>query len=120
MEKSIMKRALLIFASVILANPSYAMLNEFQLQQMVGWTIIASKTIEGHITEEGKRSDDFEGCDFGTQIVFTDGKAVTCTGYGYQYAYRPTAIIFAKSLEYKGKNMTLMKMLVQGQFYDVR
>ncbi|KFI23725.1 hypothetical protein [Nitrosococcus oceani] len=115
-----MKKILLIILSVIFVMPTYAMLNNFQLRQMIGWTIIASKTIEGHITEDGKRSDDFEGCDFDMQIVFTDGKAVTCTGYGYQYAYRPTAIIFAKSVEYKGKNLTMMKMLVQGQFYDVR
>ena len=91
----------------------------FQLTQLVGWTIVASKQIEGHQSEGEKKSDDFEGCDFGTTIFFTDGTGLTCNSYGYTYSYMPTAIIFGQSMEYKGKNVTIYKMLVQGNIYDM-
>ncbi|OED64622.1 hypothetical protein A143_09315 [Vibrio splendidus ZS-139] len=98
---------------------SLAMVDEYQLEQLIGWTLLESKQIEGYITESGERSDDFEGCDFDMRVLFTDGKAVTCNSYGYQYAFMPKALIFGKSVNYKGKQFTLYKMLVQGQLYDI-
>jgi len=96
------------------------MIDEYQLEQLVGWTIVAAKQIEGHKAEGEPKSDDFEGCDFGTIIYFTDGTALECSSYGYQYAFMPKAIIFGKAMEYRGKNVTIFKMLVQGQVYDMR
>jgi hypothetical protein len=108
---------LFVFLGIGSAN---AMVTEFQLKLLIGWTIVDSKTIVGHVTKNGKKSDSFDGCDYGTVIVFDDDKVVTCNSYGYQYAYRPTAIIFGKSIQVSGKNHVLLKMMVNGQIYDVQ
>jgi hypothetical protein len=61
-----------------------------RLDSMVGWTLIARKTIDGRI-DKGIKKDDFEGCDYDRIIVFEDNTGVRCTSYSYSYAYRPTA-----------------------------
>ena len=45
---------------------------------------------------------------------------LTCAGYGYQYAYMPTAIIFAKKVSYGGHSFYDIKMLVEDEMYDMR
>jgi hypothetical protein len=64
------------------------------VDSMVGWTLIARKTIAGYI-ENGERKGDFEGCDFDRIIVTNDETAVRCTTYSYTYSYRPTAYMWA-------------------------
>jgi hypothetical protein len=90
------------------------------LANNVGWTIVASKTIDGYIDENGKRNSSFEGCDYGRVVIFRDGTSVTCNSYRYHYAYAPTAIILGKIVTYKGKKYTLLKMIVEDDEYDVR
>jgi hypothetical protein len=80
------------------------------LDSMVGWTLIARKTIEGRI-DKGVRHDDFEGCEYDRIIVFTDNTGVRCTGYSYSYSYRPTAYIWANSYS--------LKMCVGSSSYSV-
>jgi hypothetical protein len=63
------------------------------LDNMVGWTLVARKTIAGRI-DKGVRKDDFEGCEYDRIIVFDDNTGVRCTSYSYTYAYRPTAYIW--------------------------
>lgn len=92
---------------------------ESELEQLVGYTIVASKTIERWYGDDGEKGDDFEGCEFGRTIVFSDRTKLTCTTYEYAYSYMPTAIIFAKSVQYNGKSMTLYKMLVEDELYDM-
>lgn len=70
------------------------------LDQMVGYTLIAKKIIAGSITDE-KKEDEFSGCDFDRILIFDDNTAVRCTNYSYHYAYRPTAWIFVKSSSIK-------------------
>ena len=89
------------------------------MEKNIGWTIIDSKTIQG-FRDKGKKSDSFEGCVSGRIIYFTDGTTVTCSSYGYQYAYMPTAIILGKALTYQGKNITMYKMIVENDEYDIR
>ena len=91
-----------------LSSPALA---ECDLDDVVGYTLLASKTIEGRI-DEGQREDDFEGCDFDRIIVFTDGTGVRCATYSYSYAYRPDAYIFSNGIS--------MKMCVDDEYYDVR
>ena len=90
-----------------MASPAWA---ECDLDEVVGYTLIASKTIEGRI-DNGKREDDFEGCDFDRIIVFSDNTGVRCTSYDYSYSYRPDAYIFSDG--------NSMKMCVDGDFYEV-
>jgi hypothetical protein len=90
------------------------------LENHVGWTIIASKTIEGYKDRGKEKKDDFEGCDFDRIVYFMDGTTVTCNSYGYQYSFMPKAIILGKSVTYNEKKLNMIKMLVDGNEYDVR
>lgn len=93
---------------------------ESVLESNIGWTIVDSKTIDGYRKENGEKEDSFEGCEHGRVIYFRDGTSATCDSYGYQYAYAPTAIILGKSVTYKGKNFTMLKMIVEGDEYDLQ
>jgi len=90
------------------------------LSKLVGWTIIDSKTIDGYRDPDNKGDDTFEGCDYDRIIIFTDGTGVECSSYSYTYAYRPTAILLGKSVNYNGSQFTMYKMVVGDNFYDVR
>jgi hypothetical protein len=84
----------------------------YRLRDLKGYTIIDVLTIVGYQDKDGKSKDEFEGCDFGRVIVFEGNKALTCSGYGYQYAYRPEAVIFGRGGQFK--------MLVDSEMYDMR
>jgi hypothetical protein len=101
---------LLMFTAAFVLIVSASAKGECDLDEVVGYTLVAKKQIEGRI-EKGHREQDFEGGDFDRIIVFTDGTGVRCIGYGYQYAYMPDAYIFARG--------GLMKMCVESEFYDV-
>lgn len=81
------------------------------LADHVGYTVIAAKTIEGFRDKSGKRGDSFEGCEWDRIIIFTDGKAVRCTGYGYSYSWRPRAAILSDG--------TTAKMIVGDTVYSI-
>ena len=106
---------MLLFLAAAAANADC----ESVLENNIGWTIIDSKTIDGYKKENGEKEDSFEGCEHGRVIYFRDGTSATCNSYGYQYAYAPTAIILGKSVTYKGKNLTMHKMIVECEEYDV-
>ena len=59
-------RVLSACAFVLVSSPAYA---ECELDDVVGYTLIAAKTIDGYI-EKGQRKDGFEGCDYDRIIVF--------------------------------------------------
>lgn len=81
------------------------------LSDYIGFTIAAKKTIVGRI-DDGERDDDFEGCDYGRIIIFDDNTYLECAEYGYQYAYRPEAILLVRS----GR----VVMIVEDDAYDMR
>ena len=113
-----MSRLLIGTALLVASTYSYADC-ESVLESNIGWTIVDSKTIDGYRKENGKKEDSFEGCEHGRIIFFRDGTSVTCNSYGYQYAYAPTAIILGKFVTYKGKNLTMLKMIVESEEYDL-
>ncbi|MUK64020.1 hypothetical protein GNP81_19215 [Aliivibrio fischeri] len=117
-----MKILITITALILSLNPttSIAQVDESTLEQLVGWTLIETKTIEGFYNDDGKYEDSFEGCDYDRVIQFVDSTQIECSSYGYQYAYRPTAFIFGKNTNYKGKSYTLYKMIVEDDVYDIR
>ena len=79
------------------------------LRRMEGWTIVKVTTVNGT----------FEGCDFNRIIQFLDGTGVRCSSYGYQYAYMPDAILFGKSSSISGRSFTMLRLLVEGEMYDI-
>ena len=106
-----MKKAIATLILFFITTSSFADLAT-TLGRFVGYTIVASKTITGwYDPDESKKGDSFEGCNYNRVIVFDDNKILTCAEYGYQYAYRPTAIILF--------NGTNFKMLVGDDVYDM-
>jgi hypothetical protein len=94
------KNILVAFALFIFStSTAFAKFNK--LDNLIGYKIIAKKTIDG----------EFEGCDFDKKIIFDDRTMLCCRSYGYQYAYRPTAIIL-----FNGYNI---KMIVENEVYDM-
>ena len=91
-----------------------------ELEGLVGYSIVDSRTIVGWYDDDEKEEGSFNGCSHGRVIKFSDGSALTCAEYGYMYAYRPTAIILAKKLEYGGKSHYDIKMVVEDEVFDMR
>lgn len=89
-----------------------------ELADLVGYTIVATKTIEGW-KEARKSGDDFEGCEFDRVILFTDGTALVCREYSYSYSFMPTAVILAKQITYQGRSFYDFKMVVDDEVYDM-
>lgn len=108
---------LLILASLALPTIANADLAD-DLEDLVGYVIVAAKTVEGW-RDGRKKGDEFEGCEHGRVIVFTDGTALTCNTYSYSYSYRPTAVILAKQFKYQGRDVYDFKMVVEDEVYDM-
>jgi hypothetical protein len=105
------KIAMIVAVCLVGTAPLYAS-TERVLEKLVGYTIAESKTIEGFIDDEGELKKEFNGCEHGRKIVFTDGTFLTCATYSYTYSYRPTAFIVVR----RGQ----IKMIVNNDFYDMR
>ena len=116
-----MRRYTLLSAAsmLCLSSSAYADLAD-KLSALVGYTIVDSKTIKGWYDKGEKEEGAFKGCKHGRVIIFTDNKILTCAEYGYQYAYRPTAVILAKQISYQGKSFYDIKMVVEDEVYDMR
>ena len=106
-----MRKHLLLLALATGTTPAFADITS-RLGRLVGYTIVASKTVAGYQDRSGKKGDSFEGCDYDRVIVFDDNRILACAGYGYQYSYRPTAIILS--------NGAVLKMIVGNEVYDMR
>jgi len=104
-----MKVAALIATAALLTGASARA--ECDLGEVVGWTLIAEKTVEGYV-EDGKKEDSYEGCDYDRVLIFTDDTAVRCAEYHYSYAYRPEAYIFSDG--------TLLKACIDDDMIDLR
>jgi hypothetical protein len=82
---------------------------ETELSSLVGWTIIDTDQVDG----------EFEGCDFDKRIHLIGGATYTCAMYNYSYAYMPEAIVFAKRYEYQGRPYLAIKLLIEGEIYEM-
>ena len=78
------------------------------LGDLQGYTIVAEETIA-----------DFEGCEHGKIIQFESGRSVTCSEYGYQYAYYADAVILVRAMTYRKQRVFSCKMVVEDEIYDV-
>src|SRR5437016_4457807 len=99
--------------SIGLAVPARAVDLVDELGKFQGYTIVGTKRIDGYRDKNGKISDDFEGCDFGRVIAFTDGTTLTCSTFHFRYSFRPTAAILVKPTEYQGHRFGLVVMIVR-------
>lgn len=106
-----MKTRFLALSLLIVSTSAFSDLAN-ELDDLVGYTIVAKKIITGWYDDDESEEGAFKGCRYGRVIVFADNRTLTCAEYGYQYAYRPTAIILS--------NGSLYKMMVGGNVYDMR
>jgi hypothetical protein len=90
------------------------------LESHVGYTIAAVTHIAGYVDPNGKKSDDFEGCEYDRRIVFDDGNALVCSSYHYHYAYHPKAAILIKGSAANGQQYTTVVMIVGDDAYPMR
>jgi hypothetical protein len=81
------------------------------LKKFKGYNIVDVLTIEGTIDRNGKKESAFNGCEYGKVIIFEGNKSLKCSSYGYQYAFRPDAVILYKS--------GIFKMIVENDIYDM-
>lgn len=107
------KRILIAALPVGLSIPSAAEADiASELSRYQGYTIAAVKTIDKWVSDDRSKSGDaFEGCDFGRYIIFDDGTYLRCNEYGYDYDYRPEAVILTKG--------TRVVMIVGDDSYDM-
>ena len=67
------------------------------LSSYVGYTIVHSGTVTGYIDDNGQEQSSFEGCDYGRILIIDYSYQVTCSSYGYSYAYHPDIVILKGS-----------------------
>lgn len=82
-----------------------------KLSRLEGYSIVKTGTVTGWQNSDGKRGDSYEGCEHGRRLFIDDSFQVTCSEYFYEYAYRPTIVILAKS----GR----LKMVIGNDVHDV-
>lgn len=101
---------LAVGAAVMAAGPVQA---GCDLDDYVGYTIVAKKTVQGWLDKGQKKADDgFEGCEYGRIIIFTDNTAVVCQTYSYSYSYMPDAYLATDGFSWK--------MCIDGDDYNIR
>lgn len=93
MKQSLTNKGFVVYLMVFFIIPSVCKA-DCDLDDLVGYTLIASKYVSGFYKNEEKKSG-FEGCDYGRIIIFDDGTGVRCTSYSYSYSYHPKAYIFS-------------------------
>lgn len=103
-----MKR-LLLPSIFLVASASSMAIDASDFDDLLGYTIVAVTQVQ----------DEFEGCDHDKRIRFDNGWTLTCAEYSYSYAYRPDAVIFAKSFPFKGATYWMLKALIDDEFYDM-
>src|SRR5467141_5475559 len=81
-----------------------------ELDEIVGYTAITSSNVSG----------EFEGADFDKPVKLDNGMIFEFTEYSYSYSYRPEVIVFAETVTYQGRDVTLYKLLIEDDLYDAR
>jgi hypothetical protein len=116
-----MRRCVFLLTLTISCSVVGSCLDADSFTDLVGYTIVAASTVKG----------DFEGCDYDKLIGLDNGMIFECSEYNYSYAYRPTAIVFARtystddfrklgSKTIPSGPITLYKILVDDELYEVR
>lgn len=80
------------------------------LCDLVGFVVVACSNVVGT----------FEGADFGKSVSLVNGMIFTFEEYEYSYSYQPNAVVLAHSITYQGTQVTLYKLVIDDEIYDVR
>jgi|TARA_B110001469_G_C9461790_1_gene232668 hypothetical protein len=106
------KKSVFFIFILSLLNLSNVIACEVDMSDLVGYQVIYSGTVTGHIDNNGQEKDSFEGCEYGRVLIVDNYKQVVCAGYSYSYAYRPDIVVFANGYE--------RKACVDDEVFDLR
>ncbi len=108
-----------IYLIIIVSIFSFAGNLDSELSRMNGWTIVGNASIVKSFNSADRENSMFNGCDGNTTLIFSNNLKANCTSYELALEVMPTAIIFSKDSTYQGKTITLYKMLVKDNIYDI-
>jgi|SRR5262245_5770644 len=95
--------------SRLLAGHRNASCEASDLCDLVGYMIFDCSNVVG----------EFEGADFGKTVSLDNGMIFEFQEYNYTYSYRPDAIVFALRTTLQGRQVTLYRLLIEDEMYEV-
>jgi hypothetical protein len=105
------KVAALLILTILFAVPLTRAIDADQFDELEGYTVMACTHATGEL----------EGADFDKLVKLDNGMIFEFQTYSYFYDYRPAVVVFAKTVQYQGKSLTLYKLLVgdEDEVFDV-
>ena len=107
-----MRRRALWLGALLVVAPMPAGAAGCDLDQVIGYQLVFSGTIEGYVDNAGQRHDGFKGCEPGRIVVFTNRTGLRCKGEGRQDLVLPKGYVF-------GRSHFDLKLCVDDAMYDV-
>ena len=108
-----MKRTvLLVIIFALFCVPTTAAIDASEFHEILGYTVLAYTNASGEL----------EGADYDKLVKLDNGMVFEFQTYSYFYAYHPDVVVFAKTVQYDGKSVTLYKLLIEDEdeVFDVR
>ncbi len=96
---------------VLLCTPMASAIGVGDFDELLGYTVIACTHASGEL----------EGADFDKLVKLDNGMIFEFRTYSYFYEYDPDVVVFAKTVEYNRKTVTLYKLLIgdEDEVFDV-
>lgn len=111
-NKFMQKLLKLITVLLLMINmSSFSLADCDEITEDRSWDMIYTGTVTGYRDTDGKTGDDFEGCDFGRDLILDYSKKVTCNSYNYSYSYMPTIQVYSNGYS--------LKACIDNDMYDV-
>ena len=95
----------LLVLIILLSVPLSRAIDADQFDELDGYTVVACTHATGEL----------EGADFDKLIKLDNRMIFEFQTYSYFYEYRPAVVVFARTMQYQGKTMTLYKLLIGGE-----
>jgi len=109
--EAVVGTAVAMMLSLAIATPS-ALAAGCDLDELIGYQLVAKKSVEGYLDDAGREQPGYFGCVAGRVLVFTDRTGVRCRSSGRQQGLMPPAYLFARSRDE-------LKLCVLDELYDV-
>ncbi len=99
-----------LFALIALLAQPAAALDAADLGRLVGFTIVAYTSVKG----------EYAGAAAKAPVELENGMAFQLSATFSTYAYRPRAVVFAKSENSPAGNTTTYRLLVENELYEAK
>lgn len=111
MEAGLIRAALLAAVTLVAAAPVPARAG-CDLDALLGYQLVAIKTIDGYQDGDGKTHKGFDGCEAQRLVMFSDRSAVRCVAAAGRHLDAIKAYVFAR-------NSYDLKLCVQDDLFEV-